>query len=708
MKTRIALLLFFLSSIVFAQNPTPFSKVKITKNKEDNTATKINVQSANGEINYIDKSSITQQPSDWDATSGVTRILNKPAVIKGDKGDAGVQGAKGDRGDKGENGYSGSNGNQGEKGDKGDKGDIGLTGAKGDKGDSATSAVESVKGELVNNTDPKNPVVNTPTLQHILDKNPYGTLNNGDMTVSLFGKMNDNDDEGFRSVFFQKISTSSFTSFYLRDYINLFSRNFKTNNSTYLTLFDGKFELQKSLGNGRETAVRFNDPTCNAVLNFPAPTIEGDYTLATTKDIKVKTVNNISPDSNGNIVVSNLGSGVKGDKGDTGLTGAKGDTGLTGETGQMGVTGIQGIQGEKGDTGDAGIQGEKGDSAASGVETVTGEFVNNKDAKNPIVNAPNLRQVMDVDNNTDKPIIINGSSFFSENNSIDIGSGHKDNVGRGHICIGDNSGRYNNGYGLISLGSNAGYGNNGNDVICIGLDAGKNNIRGNAICIGSQAGENNLGNNAICIAGGYGNTGDSLIAIGGGAYENRGENVISIGAFSGNHNTFNNVTIFGKYANATADNQLVFSSPDASKNIKFNCDIPNDLLLQFPVNSGRLVTEDDFESGSYTPVISDILGLSNITVNSSTYSRIRNIVTARISMTAVVGNSTTYKFSYSLPINRAGAASMNIGSGLLDNPSGIYAFIANSSTQVTGNASFYASVFGEASIVINIQYNITE
>lgn len=49
------LLFLLISTSIFAQNPTKFEKVRITTNVTDNTATKVNVQSSDGQINTIDK-----------------------------------------------------------------------------------------------------------------------------------------------------------------------------------------------------------------------------------------------------------------------------------------------------------------------------------------------------------------------------------------------------------------------------------------------------------------------------------------------------------------------------------------------------------------------------------------------------------------------------------------------------------------------------
>lgn len=62
------------------------------------------------------------QPSDWSSSSGPTRILNKPTLLKGDTGATGPQGP------------SGSNGSTGATGPQGVTGATGATGAQGIQG----------------------------------------------------------------------------------------------------------------------------------------------------------------------------------------------------------------------------------------------------------------------------------------------------------------------------------------------------------------------------------------------------------------------------------------------------------------------------------------------------------------------------------------------------------------------------------------------
>ena len=56
MKNILFLLLFSVS--IYGQNPTPFSKIKITGNGNSTTATKVNVQESNGVVNTISKSDL--------------------------------------------------------------------------------------------------------------------------------------------------------------------------------------------------------------------------------------------------------------------------------------------------------------------------------------------------------------------------------------------------------------------------------------------------------------------------------------------------------------------------------------------------------------------------------------------------------------------------------------------------------------------------
>lgn len=78
-----------------------------------------------GRWHKVDAAHVPQVNADWNATSGPAQILNKPALLKGDKGDPGVPGT---------NGTNGTNGAQGIQGIQGPQGIQGVAGTNGTNG----------------------------------------------------------------------------------------------------------------------------------------------------------------------------------------------------------------------------------------------------------------------------------------------------------------------------------------------------------------------------------------------------------------------------------------------------------------------------------------------------------------------------------------------------------------------------------------------
>jgi hypothetical protein len=108
--------------------------------------------------------------------------------------------------------------------------------------------------------------------------------------------------------------------------------------------------------------------------------------------------------------------GLKGERGETGiagLAGIQGETGLQGVAGAQGETGIQGIAGAQGTTGVAGIQGAtgimgimgiKGDQGDTGIQGVTGPQGVDSGPKN-------LQQVLDTGDSADRSASLAGSVY---------------------------------------------------------------------------------------------------------------------------------------------------------------------------------------------------------------------------------------------------------------------------------------------------------
>lgn len=183
---------------------------------------------------------------------------------------------------------------------------------------------------------------------------------------------------------------------------------------------------------------------------------------------------------------------------------------------------------------------------------------------------PTLQQVLDKSNITTKPIVINGASFYAQSGSIEIGEGHTGNTGSNQLAIGHYNGQDNTGNNQIAIGGATGNSNSGLSQIGVGDNAGAGNIGDFQLAMGSGSGSNN--------------TGDYQIALGHSA---------------GADNTFDYVNLIGVNSKATANNQFVLGATSGTKNIRFDCNIADNLLLQFPLTSGRLAIQSPI-SGTFT------------------------------------------------------------------------------------------------------------
>lgn len=204
-------------------------------------------------------------------------------------------------------------------------------------------------------------------------------------------------------------------------------------------------------------------------------------------------------------------------------------------------------------------------SGGSGINSVTGDLVDNTNVKNPIINTPSLQEVLEKNNNTTKPIIINGAGFYSKDGGIEIGESNTGNTGSNHVAIGVVTGQNNTGAYQIAIGHLNGVSNRGFAQISLGTYAGSDNTGANQVAIGTGAGAGNI---------------------------------------------FDNTILLGTGANATAANQFSLGATNGTKNVRFDCDVLDDLLLQFPLTSGRLALE------GVAPSLQAVLDSSN-TANKS-------------------------------------------------------------------------------------------
>ena len=97
--------------------------------------------------------------------------------------------------------------------------------------------------------------------------------------------------------------------------------------------------------------------------NLYGPKTKGAWKLATSLR---------SVDTRELLVPASGADGVKGDRGEQGLTGSDGATGAKGATGDRGLTGANGLNGATGATGSSGLSGATGFSGATGATGATG------------------------------------------------------------------------------------------------------------------------------------------------------------------------------------------------------------------------------------------------------------------------------------------------------------------------------------------------
>lgn len=127
--------------------------------------------------------------------------------------------------------------------------------------------------------------VNTIDLQKVLDVNGEAFFNNleGSQYVAFF------KDEASKSVEISSDSANYGSSFGLNDYgisiTNQKSTDYEGLESASISIRDGIFTVSQNNPLGVNTRVKFDTPTVGTLLNFPAKTVAGTYTLATTDEV---------------------------------------------------------------------------------------------------------------------------------------------------------------------------------------------------------------------------------------------------------------------------------------------------------------------------------------------------------------------------------------------------------------------------------------
>nr|DAO96594.1 MAG TPA: tailspike protein [Caudoviricetes sp.] len=233
------------------------------------------------------------------SAAGVLSWTNKAGLVN--PASVNIKGVKGDKGDKGD---TGAQGLQGDKGDKGDKGDTGAQGLKGDKGDTgaagAPGAAASIRiGNVVTGAPGTDVVVTNSGTSSAAILNfqiPRGTPGaDGGVTVDeelSSTSTNPVQNKAIYNALLNKVGTDIFSGFALMG-------------ATAPIRWRQGSQVVGSLtaSNYTGTALRATQDSDGNIINT---------TYAKKSDISgmVKSVNNIKPDSNGNVSITVSGGGA--------------------------------------------------------------------------------------------------------------------------------------------------------------------------------------------------------------------------------------------------------------------------------------------------------------------------------------------------------------------------------------------------------------
>jgi len=262
MKKAVLLFLLLLTSITYGQT-TLANKLKITGNSTSLSASKVNVQESDGQVNTISKSDLID-------VLEYASAINLPTTGVSGKIYVTIDNKKMYR-------WNGTIYQE-----------LALTNISGKED------VSNKQNDLTpDGTGTKYPtvdVVNTIDLQKVLDVNGEAFFNNlgGSQYVTFF-----KDEDGASNI--AKISSNNddgASEIEIRD-TDIVLRNFNqiSQENASIGVSEGKFSVFQTGNSGTASSiVSFLPPLVDTTLNFPAKTVSGDYTLATTDEIPFEKV----------------------------------------------------------------------------------------------------------------------------------------------------------------------------------------------------------------------------------------------------------------------------------------------------------------------------------------------------------------------------------------------------------------------------------
>lgn len=231
-------------------------------------------------------------------SSGILTWTNKagldnpsPITIKGIKGDPGEKGDKGDRGEQGAQGIQGPRGIQGEQGERG------VQGAQGPAGNAATITIGSVTTSApgtsaqVTNRGTSSAAV----LDFVLPKGKDGA--DGGVTVDdalSSTSTNPVQNKAIYNALLNKVGTDIFSGFALMGATSTIAWR------------------QGSQPVGSINATNYSGTARAATCDDESNVITSTYATKTELNSCVKSVNNVTPDENGNVTISVSGGGTGG------------------------------------------------------------------------------------------------------------------------------------------------------------------------------------------------------------------------------------------------------------------------------------------------------------------------------------------------------------------------------------------------------------